>query len=869
MNYLESIKKYIFYVLGFFTLFACQEEAKDQLRPELYQYTPTSEINEVLTAFPANIASDSLLSQAQKKLAEGAVDEALNYGLAAYAVREKSSVDSSFLLLLKYLPIFYINNGDIASATDVSRYACDLCEDKENEPNSKICADILFNISVFYTMQKRWGKQRIYLNKARALFEQEYPKGSSKKCNIYTLESEVFMDRRMYQEAEKALLAAIDCQLEIGGTEVDLIPNVSNLMMVYLNTNRTQKALDLVLAQLRELKKSDDKCSPRLLAPYNDLGIVYAQMGEYQKSIEHYLATELIENCPETFFKNDSITLYGNVALSYLKMRDNKQAEKFYKKSLSYVSNSGESITFSSHLSSLLGLAQVAYVRANEEDDEQLYQVVDDRYLGLLDAIIKYRNNFSEGAGRVVYLNKYKYYIVEAARFYQDYYETTGEKELLAKFWYALNLAKSTHLEETLSVEFYDRSISTEIEKLNEQLNQAENEPVSEQLNNEIFNLTEKLYQKAGLQKKLPDSYEAEFNTRFRDEIPLDIAVVEYLTNDSVLLAMVQIGTETTTYRLDDPSFVMEQVRNYNEIVRVPSAQKVDLTSASKNLYHVLLQPLGIDFSKLKRVIFIPDGELRNLSFSTLTDLEGKRLTELTAISYAYSGTLFASRDQKMNPLNSPRFIGFAPGFSNDVNDEKVIDQFNTRSVISDFGELEHNIDEVKSIALRLSGKVFQNETATYDNLLKAIEQADILHIASHAGTDESGYPFLIVSNEGESDYRLVGNQNFLYKKTAAALVVISACKTASGNNSASEGVESLQRAFYQIGAKAVVSTLWEVDDYSSKILMDQFYAALKMGKTKSVALNYAIKKLRENPNYDHPVYWGGYRVFGNDQALY
>ncbi len=97
-----------------------------------------------------------------------------------------------------------------------------------------------------------------------------------------------------------------------------------------------------------------------------------------------------------------------------------------------------------------------------------------------------------------------------------------------------------------------------------------------------------------------------------------------------------------------------------------------------------------------------------------------------------------------------------------------------------------------------------------------------------------------------------------------ADLVVLSACRTALGEEVRGEGLIGLSRAFLAAGARQVLASLWEVDDRATAALMERFYAGLRDGLPASRALRDAQAATRQDESRQAPYFWAGFVLQGD-----
>ena len=162
-------------------------------------------------------------------------------------------------------------------------------------------------------------------------------------------------------------------------------------------------------------------------------------------------------------------------------------------------------------------------------------------------------------------------------------------------------------------------------------------------------------------------------------------------------------------------------------------------------------------------------------------------------------------------------------------------------------------------------------EEATKDEVLKQLGSVALVHIAAH-GDMEAGEILLAPNIAGtskkpkEKDY-LLRISDVQAVQLRARLVVLSCCHSAQGKITP-EGVVGIGRAFLGAGARSVLVSLWAVDDEATMEFMKSFYEHLSRGQSASMALNLAMKCLRESEKFCAVKYWAPFVLIGDDVTI-
>ncbi|EKU96289.1 hypothetical protein Lepto7375DRAFT_0278 [Leptolyngbya sp. PCC 7375] len=326
-------------------------------------------------------------------------------------------------------------------------------------------------------------------------------------------------------------------------------------------------------------------------------------------------------------------------------------------------------------------------------------------------------------------------------------------------------------------------------------------------------------------------------------------------------------------------------IATFRSVLQQPTQ---DAKGSAYQLYRWLIEPLEEDLSRAnaQTILYAPDGPLRYVPLAALYDSanasDGQWLAERFQIN-----NITATSLQNLNtqPLTAPRILAAA------FADETVTHTVNVGNQTLKFSGLPFAGIEVSILARTLSNiQTYIDNDFSLASLRSRLNTFNILHFATHASLvpRDAGESFILFGNGDRPTIRDIET----WRLTRVDLVVLSACETGLGGfDNNGEQVLGLGYQFQRQGARAVVASLWQVDDGGTQTLMNAFYLAINAGYSKTEALQKAQLALINNDlssitgepraainildtitgdpirlkaSPDHPYYWAPFILIGN-----
>lgn len=280
-----------------------------------------------------------------------------------------------------------------------------------------------------------------------------------------------------------------------------------------------------------------------------------------------------------------------------------------------------------------------------------------------------------------------------------------------------------------------------------------------------------------------------------------------------------------------------------------------------RSLHRLLLAPVAAAVTAADPIVFVPDKALHRLPFAALVDPATQRyLVEDHAVTVEPSANVYARQlaDERFRSREIPR-SALVVGASR-FNQARF-----PRLALLRGAEAE----AVAVSALYTSSRLLVGDEATRERVLEGLAEApDVIHVASHSLVHpiRPELSMLVLADDGRG-----ANDGALYAAdlesahlTSTRLAVLSACDTAAGELSPSEGAMSLARPLLAAGVNAVVGSLWRVDDETTATLMIAFHEGIRAGENPIRALRDAqLESLHRGGPVAAPGSWASFVVVG------
>ncbi len=327
-----------------------------------------------------------------------------------------------------------------------------------------------------------------------------------------------------------------------------------------------------------------------------------------------------------------------------------------------------------------------------------------------------------------------------------------------------------------------------------------------------------------------------------------EVALVQYFMTDS------QLGMLLTTARLQkayNTKIVAKElnlkIKQFLLLLKDPRGNPQKLAD---ELYQLLFAPMAADLAQagIRTVMISGDGALRYVPFAALHDGKEYLVTRYTLPTY----TSVMRHNLKEPSLSM--WTGAGLGVTQAHGDLKALPAVR---------------DELHSImGTAMPGEIYLDQAFTAWRLQEVGRQRlPVVHIASHfqfsPGTELNSFLLL---GDG-SQLNLGAFRTGDYQLTGVDLLTLSACETGLGGGRDDKGreIEGFGVIAQQKGAKAVIATLWPVEDTSTSMLMTTVYRNRQtQGLSKIEALRQAQLNLKRQPKYAHPYYWAPFILMGN-----
>lgn len=890
------------------------EKSNEIAKEYYYNYNSDSSIIVLAKALEfkfRNLVSDSLLAACHHQLGIcyydiQKYDLAIEQWQTAIDLRKKFLSPTSLDLIKGYRNIAnaYLETRRLSRAEFFLRRALNLNYTREEIVKEKE-AQLNAELGSLYTQSEDLDKAERHLAIAEDLYLEHFQEDQYELAiinnNIYQLSKLKANYPMMIEYAEKSLEIYSDNDI----TENDLVTLAScynNLAIAYDLSGFIEQSI-VAYEKTLELGQSDltDEALMRVYAlASSNVTTAYSAISKYSDAIKS--SNKAIELSKILGDNSIELGAYENLADVYLDKGDLDSALIVITRATDLresIKSTQTDPNISLSLSVLVNSSKIRILMSRFKKNGKISELksaslVVEENIRLLDRI---RQGVQSKESKSFLSSNAKETIEQGIKVYYELYLSENNPDFILKAWELSEKSKSIILLESLrlldaknatqienAVLIEEESIKKKLTLLEAQIVNNPDDKVA--LNKEYLQLSSRL---ESINAAI-NAEDSEYSKSIENvsDISLELLlkatskdVIEYFIGDSQSFVFVKSNNQLAFYAIDSlrmTKSLVEQVRQSTIDLFRYNINKDSSYTAAVNLYNEAAYKLyELLFDEIQEelsldLLLIPDGVLGYLPFDLLLieNTEGTNfstkpyLIHTYNISYTYSLALLDEMEQRnIKPTKS--FLAIAPSF--DSNDE--VYNYGNREVKKEVQPpLYFNEEEVKSISNILEGDLVLGKEATEEKFLSIASDYKILHLSTHGkANDERGtfsyLAFTEIVDGVENEF--VYNYDLYNLSLNADMVVLSACETGLGELKKGEGIISLARGFSTAGAKSIINTLWTINDYRTKEIMESFYNNIANSESKDKALRKAkLEFITNNPDEALPFYWAAFIPLGD-----
>jgi CHAT domain-containing protein/tetratricopeptide (TPR) repeat protein len=313
---------------------------------------------------------------------------------------------------------------------------------------------------------------------------------------------------------------------------------------------------------------------------------------------------------------------------------------------------------------------------------------------------------------------------------------------------------------------------------------------------------------------------------------PSAAVIYPILLRDRLEIILKLAGTDLMQYTPSVSSADITQVlKTFRRELQEPYTFRTT-KQTGQQVYNWLIQPMRdeLDRRRIKTLIFVLDGVLRNIPMSALYDGH-HYLIEDFAVSLELG---LAVRNPV--PLKRDAMRILAAGLVNPPPGA---------STYAQLPNVKAELDFISSLGLPAT--ILRDDQFTNQQFNQSLQQANpqVIHLATHGQFGVNPEDTFILDAEGKVSLDALAGlfkTEQLGRSREVELLVLSACRTATGDSRAVLGIAGTA---VQAGARSAIASLWSLNDAASVPLIEELYRQLgQPDVTRAEALRQAQLKL-------------------------